>query len=650
MNDENLHDELSLDDLFSNINKNDNKDAKITVPFKFLDAYTIDDKDIFYGRNKEIDEIYRKFYANRSLLIYGKSGTGKSSVVNCGLRAKIPKSDLFPITVRCGNFAHQNFIAELIKYSSQGAINAVEYLRNIYDQKFKPIAIIFDQFEEIFILSSKEERKKLLNEIKQILESDLSVNFIFIIREEYYANLTEFEDELPTIYNNRIRIEKMDKRHIKSAIVEPCKVCDIKIDEKLPEKIIEQLTKQTGQLELTWFQVLMDKLYKIAIERDIENPEIKMTDFENLGRIDKVLTSFVDDQLKQMDNGINGEAVLKTFVSNDGTKKQLKFEEINIGLETFGVKIPANELKNIVKHFTDVRILTEKNENGFYEPRHDSIAARIFERMTAMEKELSEVIKFIENSVETCNSRGKLLDENDLNYLAPFSHKLILTKEQNQLIDKSKRELKRSQNRKYRLVGLGIIFLLLFSSGFTIWALISKNEAVKQEQIAIDKQKEADSLYKVTIISNYEKFITQGNIAFNNDEFDKAIENFEIARGFIDSSQIDSLIEKVDTTRVLFAEAQLIIDQAQALFDAGQYYNAKLKYKEALVKNHRKDFVQAKIDEINVIINTMVEALLLAAQDLIDDGYNDMARKRINKIFTLDPGNTEAKALLIQID
>ncbi|OQX76505.1 MAG: hypothetical protein B6D61_08685, partial [Bacteroidetes bacterium 4484_249] len=63
-------------------------------PFKFLDSYTKEDKDIFFGRETELEEIYRKFYKSKILLVYGKSGTGKSSIINCGLVSKIPSEDV----------------------------------------------------------------------------------------------------------------------------------------------------------------------------------------------------------------------------------------------------------------------------------------------------------------------------------------------------------------------------------------------------------------------------------------------------------------------------------------------------------------------------------------------------------------------------
>ncbi len=47
-------------------------------PFKFLDAYTKEDRDIFFGREKEIEELYHRVFDSRIMLVYGESGTGKS--------------------------------------------------------------------------------------------------------------------------------------------------------------------------------------------------------------------------------------------------------------------------------------------------------------------------------------------------------------------------------------------------------------------------------------------------------------------------------------------------------------------------------------------------------------------------------------------
>ena len=71
-------------------------------PFKFLDAYTKQDKDIFFGRDQEIEDLYQKVFEAKILQVYGMSGTGKTSIINCGLANKFEESDWLPINIRRG--------------------------------------------------------------------------------------------------------------------------------------------------------------------------------------------------------------------------------------------------------------------------------------------------------------------------------------------------------------------------------------------------------------------------------------------------------------------------------------------------------------------------------------------------------------------
>ncbi|GAH63153.1 unnamed protein product [marine sediment metagenome] len=66
-------------------------------PFKFPDSYTKEDKDIFFGRDREIEELYQKVFESKILLVCGVSGTGKSSLIDCGLANKFEDSDWLPI-------------------------------------------------------------------------------------------------------------------------------------------------------------------------------------------------------------------------------------------------------------------------------------------------------------------------------------------------------------------------------------------------------------------------------------------------------------------------------------------------------------------------------------------------------------------------
>ena len=489
---DNKHHEPSLDDIFLRIRKKDvDKGKEIKVPFKFLDPYTKEDKNIFFGRENETEDIFRKLYSGKLMLVYGKSGTGKSSIINCGLISKIPQEDIFTINIRCGKKAYSNFISGIKKYSKAKLDNPVEILEDIFYENSKPITLIFDQFEEIFILSDEEEREKLARELNEILKSRLKINIILVIREEYFANLTEFEALIPGLYKNRTRIERMSKSAAKEVIIEPCKVCNVGIEDGLADKIIEQLIWQSGGLELTWLQILMDKLYKIASDRDPENPVIKHDDLTKLGRMGNVLSDFLDEQLRLMPNGDLGEAVLKSMISTDGTKKQVNLTDISDTLQTTGHVSDQRIIEEILRHFINVRIITDKDEQGYYELRHDGIAIRIYERMTAIEKELIEVKTFLENSYKIYEKRKVLLTDNDLKYIALYESKLFLNKELKDFIKTSKREVQKAKQRRRNIVVAAAVALIIILSGFTLWALNERGKAMEQTSIAEEQKNEA---------------------------------------------------------------------------------------------------------------------------------------------------------------
>ncbi|MBI4705422.1 MAG: ATP-binding protein, partial [Deltaproteobacteria bacterium] len=69
-------------------------------PFKFLDAYERDDRDIFFGRDAEIEDVRSRYYRSRVVTVYGESGAGKTSLVQCGLANAVPAEDADFIAVR----------------------------------------------------------------------------------------------------------------------------------------------------------------------------------------------------------------------------------------------------------------------------------------------------------------------------------------------------------------------------------------------------------------------------------------------------------------------------------------------------------------------------------------------------------------------
>ncbi|HMQ90622.1 MAG TPA: AAA family ATPase, partial [Flavilitoribacter sp.] len=84
-------------------------------PFKFLDPYELEDRDAFFGRDAETRALYSLVSKNRLTFVYGPSGTGKTSLVQCGLAALFGGVDWLPLFVRKGEDINDSLRRELSK-------------------------------------------------------------------------------------------------------------------------------------------------------------------------------------------------------------------------------------------------------------------------------------------------------------------------------------------------------------------------------------------------------------------------------------------------------------------------------------------------------------------------------------------------------
>jgi WD40 repeat protein len=467
----------------------------MTSPFKFLDSYTKDDRDIFFGRDSEIEELYHRVFESKIMLVYGVSGTGKSSLIQCGLANKFAETDWLPIAVRRGGNIIESMSAGINSASLTTQPSRIQTpqdfrksVRSLYLDHYKPIFFIFDQFEELFIFGDREERKAFISIVKLLTESELQCRFIFVMREEYMAGFTEFERVVPSIFQNRVRIEKMSHRNAIEAIKGPCRVFNISLEEGFAEALLNRLSPENADVELTYLQVFLDKIYRLAPDKFSEKSDKLFFTIELLqktGNVSDLLGSFLDEQIFQMDDPDTSLTVLKSFVSVRGTKRQMNTEDITEYSETLGKPVSSEDTEKLIRTFINLRILNDKDQNGKFEFRHDALAYKIYEKITLFEKEILEVRQYIENAWHIWLKRNILLSIDDLEYIAPYENRLHLPRDLSGFIEKSKHYLTRVTKRRRNLVfGLSSTLVIILTI-LTIWALGERNKARNERNKAL---------------------------------------------------------------------------------------------------------------------------------------------------------------------
>ena len=438
-------------------------------PFKFLDSYGKEDAATFFGREQETDELYARCTHAQTLVIYGRSGTGKTSLVQCGLRSRFDESDWLPIVIRRGSDLNANLLGELraAALTPSKSTDALELVHNVYLDHFVPVHLIFDQFEEIFIFGDEEEQQTFITTARTLIEQEQHVRLLFIIREEYLAQFTAFEEQVPSILEHRMRVERMPRRRAAEVVDKLCATAGIPVQPGFSAALLDRLSTDGGGVELSYVQVLLDQCWK---KREGEEP-FSLALLERIGQLDDVLGDLLDEQIGQCSDPRKAEALLKAFVSDQGTKRPLTDPEAEGWMKAMGQPMEVADLQRLSQDLVDRRLLTERDESGRHELRHDALAARIFERITKVEKEVADVRSFVTQAHKQFTKRGQRLAQTDLDYLRPYKHQLHLPDAEERFVEDAfadERDREKRARRKRRWMVAGLLGLMVAGGLFTL--------------------------------------------------------------------------------------------------------------------------------------------------------------------------------------
>lgn len=317
-------------------------------PFKFLDAYQKEDRDRFFGRERETAQLYNAVRASNLVLVYGASGTGKTSIINCGLANQFVDSDWLPLYVRRGTNLIESLDRALTgarqREGEPSSAGIAERIRDLYLDHYRPLYLIFDQFEELFILGSREEQQKFYGTVREVLTANSPCKMILVIREEYIADLSEFEKAVPTLFDNRLRVEKMNDANLARIVMGTARAVGIQVSDPpaTVSHILDNIRDRRTGIDLANLQVYLDRLWRADLERQkTDQPatitfDVPLT--EKVGRIENVISAFLDEELVGIEQALikRGVAqpqgvpleVLFALVTEEGTKRNLDVANI----------------------------------------------------------------------------------------------------------------------------------------------------------------------------------------------------------------------------------------------------------------------------------------------------------------------------------
>jgi len=512
-------------------------------PFKFLDSYNQNDTDIFFGRDEEIAMLYEMVFQTSILLIYGASGTGKTSLIQCGLAGKFKSYDWLPITIRRGNNINTSLEKQLTdaggnniedddiitKDPSKKLTGLLRLIKGVYLNNFRPVYLIFDQFEELYVLGTKDEQQQFIDSVKEILKAEQPLKMIFSIREEYLGYLYEFEKEVPQLLRKKLRVEPMTLDKVTDVIggIDSYRNSNVKIKEdeinSITAEIFERIKgkKKTLTIQLPYLQVFLDKIYIETTHDESRQADavITMDVLKTIGDIGDVLRNFLEEQVKKIseklstnNNNVTPEVIwkiLSPFSTLEGTKEPISKKEL-------ADRLPGTDAKLVntaVEEFVNSRIVNYSENENLYELAHDSLALRIAEKRSDEEIAVLEVQRLIKSQVSVKAEAREFFTERQLLFIEPYLTKFKASDEEQDWLTKShnyiqeqkdlqkkqqQEELAKTRRRLRRMYALSGVAVIAFcvASFFGHRAVVAEKQATLSADSALIAKKHADTLYQ----------------------------------------------------------------------------------------------------------------------------------------------------------
>jgi hypothetical protein len=242
-----------------------------------LASFTTEQRDLFFGRKRETRELFHLISVEKTVVLFSKSGLGKTSLLNAGVIPLLAENRIWPVPIRFGteeiepewhfkfqfDEAYRKFIkkeereALAEKESFWEQIKSSPFLRD--GETWTPL-LIFDQFEELFTLYPQPERRaRFVQELADLIQERLPehlrealfeqldtgkispstiaeaekappLKIVFSIRSDMLHFMDELSEQIPFILRSRYQLFGLAEEQAREAIVAPAALPNVPSD------------------------------------------------------------------------------------------------------------------------------------------------------------------------------------------------------------------------------------------------------------------------------------------------------------------------------------------------------------------------------------------------------------------------------------
>jgi len=290
-------------------------------PYCGIRPFGYADHKIFFARAAETQRLSRLVAISRGVLLYGDSGTGKSSLVNAGLLPTLVKDGTACECLRVQPRPGEEIMLERIENAGansesslvghdEGALQLAFSIAS-FERRVRAacahheLLLVFDHFENIIVLFDRVElegaRQRLIDVLVGLLHDDtLKVKLLLVFREDYLGWITELLAACPDRFLGDLRLRAPGADALERIICGPFEQYPGHYDPELAPSLVQCLLSLlaerfgAGEVSLSEVQTVCLRLWQS------EEPQMLLESREPQGILEDYLSEELDEMTPRM--------------------------------------------------------------------------------------------------------------------------------------------------------------------------------------------------------------------------------------------------------------------------------------------------------------------------------------------------------------
>ncbi|WP_371661156.1 hypothetical protein [Streptomyces sp. NBC_00280] len=218
-------------------------DGDAAAPYRGLAPFEQGDRELFFGRDGLVGELLRLVREHRFAVVFGASGSGKSSLLRAGLIPRL-RQECDTVRERPG--------PAVLRVFTPGERPAETYGHLLTPAEGAPESwVVVDQFEEIFTLChDRAERARFVDLLLAARDPDSGLRVLVSVRADFYARCAEHRELADALGGSGLLVGAMTADELREAVTRPAAAVGLLVERELTARIVEEVLDRPGALPM----------------------------------------------------------------------------------------------------------------------------------------------------------------------------------------------------------------------------------------------------------------------------------------------------------------------------------------------------------------------------------------------------------------